>query len=179
MSAFKNFLLGYQKKYRMWVEGATEEETSQPESGGNEKEYLQMLHTMRQLGIEAMPLDLQNLKAYPTTVKLYHQLLAYPHEIIPLMDQAIKDVMVDQAEEEMNRLLTEQRQGRPLRAADSSFPAIPSSEANQQAAAIPDLVLDVETKIFRVKPFGLEKSHNMRELNPNGAYFKELTLGIY
>ncbi|CAG8730387.1 1414_t:CDS:2, partial [Ambispora leptoticha] len=34
-------------------------------------------------------LDVQNLLAYQKTVKLYHQLLKYPHEIIPLMDNAI------------------------------------------------------------------------------------------
>ena len=33
---------------------------------------------------------------------------------------------------------------------------------------IPDLVQDAETRIFKVKPFGLEESINMRELNPNG-----------
>jgi len=170
MSAFKDFILGYQKKYRMWVEGATEEETSQPDSGGNEKEYVQMLKTMRQLGVTSMTLDLRNFKAYPTTVKLYHQLLAYPHEIVPLMDQAIKDIMVDQAEEEMSRLRAEQRQDRPFHAPGSSMPALPSSEANEQPAAIPDLVLEVETKLYKVKPFGLEKSYNMRELNPNGTY---------
>ena len=170
MSTFKDFLLGYQKKYRMWADGATEEETSDPNSGGNEKEYVQMLTTMRQLGVTGLNLDVRNLKAFPSTVKLWHQLQAYPHEIVPLMDQAIKDIIVDQAEEEMNRLRAEQQQGMPNLRPDSSMPAIPSSEANEQAAAIPDLVLEAETKAYKVKPFGLEKSVNMRELNPNGMY---------
>ena len=33
---------------------------------------------------------------------------------------------------------------------------------------IPDLVQEAETKVYKVKPFGLDSSVNMRELNPNG-----------
>ena len=171
MSTFKEFLLGYQKKYRMWADGATEEETSQPESGGNDREYVDMLTTMRHLGVTGLNLDVRNLKAFPSTVKLWHQLQAYPHEIVPLMDQAIKDIIVDQAEEEMNRLRAEQQQSRANMRPDSSMPAIPSSEANGSIGSgqpIPDLVLEAETKVYKVKPFGLDASVNMRELNPNG-----------
>lgn len=171
MSTFKEFLLGYQKKYRMWADGATEDETSQPESGGNEREYIEMLTTMRHLGVTGFNLDVRNLKAFPSTVKLWHQLQAYPHEIVPLMDQAIKDIIVDQAEEEMNRLRAEQQQAHPNQRPNSSMPVMPSSEANgsvNQTQLIPDLVMEAETKVYKVKPFGLETSVNMRELNPNG-----------
>ena len=123
MSTFKEFLLGYQKKYRMWADGATEEETSQPDSGGNEKEYVEMLHNMRHLGVQGLNLDVHNLKAFPSTVKLWFQLQAYPHEIIPLMDQCVKDVIVDQAEEEMNRLRSEQQ----LQRAGRSYSTIPAA----------------------------------------------------
>ena len=170
MSTFKEFLLGYQKKYRMWADGATEEETLEPGSGGNEREYVNMLNDMRHLGVTGLNLDVRNLKAFPSTVKLWHQLQAYPHEIIPLMDQAIKDIIVDQAEEEMKRLRAEQQLQRQSRPA-SSMPPVPSSETNghvDSQSIIPDLVQEVETKIYKVKPFGLEKSVNMRELNPNG-----------
>ena len=155
----------------MWADGATEEETSEPESGGNEREYLEMLTTMRHLGVTGFNLDLRNLKAFPSTVKLWHQLQAYPQEIVPLMDQAIKDIIVGQAEEEMHRLRAEQQQTRANLRPDSSMPAVPSSEANvsvDQGRPIPDLVLEAETKVYKVKPFGLDVSVNMRELNPNG-----------
>ena len=171
MSTFKEFLLGYQKKYRMWADGATEEETSLPGSGGNEREYVEMLNNMRHLGVTGLNLDVRNLKAFPSTVKLWHQLHAYPHEIVPLMDQAIKDIIVDQAEQEMNRLRTEQQLQRAQARPDSSMPAVPSSETNGhvgQQPAIPDLIQEAETKIYKVKPFGLDSSVNMRELNPNG-----------
>ena len=179
MSTFKDFLLGYQKKYRMWADGATEEETSQPGSGGTDREYVEMLTTMRQLGVTGFNLDVRNLKAYPSTVKLWHQLQAYPHEIVPLMDQAIKDIIVDQAEEEMNRMRAEQQQTQAQLRPDSSMPAVPSSEANgitDQAHSIPDLVMEAETKVYKVKPFGLETSVNMRELNPNGKRLSMLNL---
>ena len=171
MSTFKEFLLGYQKKYRMWADGATEEETSEPGNGGNEREYVEMLQNMRHLGITGLNLDVRNLKSFPTTVKLWHQLQAYPHEVVPLMDQAIKDLIVDQAEEEMNRLRSEQQQQRAQTRRDSSMPAMPSSETNghaEQQPMIPDLIQEAETKVYKVKPFGLDQSVNMRELNPNG-----------
>ncbi|CAD6568394.1 MAG: hypothetical protein ASARMPRED_001700 [Alectoria sarmentosa] len=170
MSTFKEFLLGYQKKYRMWADGATEEETSEPGSGGNEREYVEMLNNMRQWGVTGLNLDVRNLKAFPSTIKLWHQLQAYPHEIVPLMDQAIKDIIVDQAEEEMNRLRSEQQLQRAQPRPDSSMPAVPSSETNghvEQQSLITDLVQEAETKVYKVKPFGLDSSVNMRELNPN------------
>lgn len=170
MSTFKEFLLGYQKKYRMWADGATEEETDAPESGGNCREYIEMLNNMRHLGVTGLNLDLRNLKAFPSTVKLWHQVQAYPHEIIPLMDQTIKDVIVDLAEAEMSRLRTEQQQIHAQARPDSSTPAVPSSEPNGhagQSLGIPDLVQEAETKLYKVKPFGLDSSVNMRELNPN------------
>lgn len=183
MSTFKEFLLGYQKKYRMWADGATEEETSAPESGGNDREYVEMLSNMRHLGVTGLNLDVRNLKAFPSTVKLWHQLQAYPHEIVPLMDQTIKDIIVDQAEEEMARLRVEAQQSRVRLMPSSSMPAVPSSEANgqeDQAAAIPDLIQEAETRLYKVKPFGLDKSVNMRELNPNGMrYLKQLIFNSF
>ena len=175
IAKFKDFLRGYQKKYRMWADGATEEETSDPASGGNEKEYVEMMKTMLHLGVTGLNLDVRNLKSYPATTKLWHQLQAYPHEIIPIMDQAIKDFMIELAEEEMNRLRTEQRQNqnraRPRNS--SSVPPMPSSETNGHAGSeapqdnIPELVQEVETRVYKVKPFGLDQSINMRDLNPN------------
>lgn len=178
MSVFKDFLHNYQRKYRMWVDGATEEDTSEPDSGGNDRLYVEMLNNMRQLGIGTLNLDVRNLKAYPSTIKLWHQLQAYPHEIVPLMDQAVKDVIVDQAAEEMARLRAEQPQrlqGRAQIRRDSSMPAAPSSDTNihsDQADQITDLVMEAETRVYKVKPFGLETSVNMRELNPNGRHIQ-------
>ena len=175
IAKFKDFLLGYQKKYRMWAEGASEEETMDPESGADEKEYVEMMKNMLHMGLTGLNLDVRNLKCYPSTVKLWHQLQAYPHEIIPIMDQSIKDLMIDIAEEEMSRIRTERRQTQQNGVSrGSSMPAVPSSETNAQAEAaahaedIPDLIQEVETRVYKVKPFGLDSSINMRDLNPNG-----------
>lgn len=173
MSTFKEFLLGFQRKYRLWADGGIEDETSQAGSGADVREYVDMMQTMRKLGITGLNLDVRNLKCYPSTKKLYYQLQAYPHEIIPLMDQAIKDIIVDQAEEEVIAIRSElkmQRAQKANGATSSSMPAMPSSEPNGQLSEhseVPDLIRDAETRIYKVKPFGLEESVNMRELNPN------------
>jgi DNA replication licensing factor MCM4 len=178
MSAFKNFLYNYAKKYRMWADGATEEETSAMGGAGDEKEYISMMNHMRQLGVTGLNLDARNLKAYPATLKLWHQLHAYPQEIIPLMDQTIKDVMIELAAKEMEALRREASTTAPPRTGrhGSSLPPFPSSELGSdsapalaptpQVADIPDLVEDVEMRTYKVLPFGLDKSINMRELDP-------------
>jgi DNA replication licensing factor MCM4 len=178
MSAFKNFLYNYAKKYRMWADGATEEETGAMGGAGDEKEYISMMNHMRQLGVTGLNLDARNLKAYPATLKLWHQLHAYPQEIIPLMDQTIKDVMIELAAKEMEALRREASTTAPPPTGrhGSSLPPLPSSELGSdsapvlaptpQVADIPDLVEDVEMRTYKVLPFGLDKSINMRELDP-------------
>lgn len=168
MSKFKDFLRGFQKKHRLWADGISEEETSLPDSGADEKEYVQMMKTMLTLGLSGLNLDVRNLKCYPPTVKLWHQVQAYPHEIIPIMDQTIKDVMIEIAQEEMTRLRKEKRR-RQITSQNSSRPAAPGSEANQNLDDddIPNYVQEVETRVYKVKPFGLDNTINMRDLNPN------------
>lgn len=173
MSAFKNFLYNFATKYRLWAEGATEDETRRMGDTAEDKEYINTLNTMRQLGVTSLNLDAKNLKSYPSTLKLWHQLHAYPQEIIPLMDQTIKDVMVELAIKEVERLRTKSQRTQTHSRDLSSAPAVPSSDAMSEAgrlppAEIPDLVGEVETKAFKVLPFGLDSSVNMRELDPAG-----------
>ncbi|OAP54732.1 hypothetical protein AYL99_11180 [Fonsecaea erecta] len=166
MASFKNFLYNYAKKYRMWADGATEQETRALGAVADEKEYLTMLQNMRRMGIHPLNLDARNLKAYPATLKLWHQLQAYPQEIIPLMDQAVKDVMVELAQKEMQELRRAQTLGPALHAANgSSMPPMPSS-TGPVADEIPDLVEEAEMQPWKVMPFGLDKTINMRELDP-------------
>ncbi|CAK97163.1 uncharacterized protein An12g04720 [Aspergillus niger] len=140
MSAFKNFLYNFATKYRLWADGATEDETRIMGNTAEEREYITMLNTMRQLGVTNLNLDAKNLKAYPSTQKLWHQLHAYPQEIIPLMDQTVKDVMVELAGKEMQR--------------------------QRAHAQIQDLVQEVESNAYKVMPFGLDSTVNMRDLDP-------------
>ena len=174
MAAFKNFLYNYAKKYRVWADGSTEEETNDMDGVGDQKEYIDMLNNMRELGVTGLNLDARNLKAYPSTLKLWHQLHAYPQEIIPLMDQVIKDVMIELAQQEMMKLRRAVEIAPPARSRLSSSMPPPSSEPGsetgaargQAAAPIPDLVEEVEMRTYKVMPFGLDKSINMRDLDP-------------
>ena len=178
MSSFKNFLLSYTKKYRMWTDGASEAETDAMGSVAEEKEYVNMLNEMRLLGVCGLNLDVKNLKAYPPTLKLWHQLQAYPQEIIPLMDQTIKDVMVELAvkeKQDRNRGAAAAARTHASRVRDSSSLApLPSSDLGLPTAAPSgpvtdglDPVEDIEMRTYKVLPFGLDKSVNMRDLDPS------------
>lgn len=178
MSSFKNFLYNYTKKYRLWTDGATEAETDAMGAVANEKEYVDLLNEMRLLGVCGLNLDVKNLKAYPPTLKLFHQLQAYPQEIIPLMDQTIKDVMIELAvkeKQDLRRGAAATRAGAsrirdgssvaPLSSSDVGLPA--ASASGVPNAENPDPVEDVEMRTYKVLPFGLEKSVNMRDLDPS------------
>lgn len=179
MNAMKDFLFNYQRKYRLVRDGEAEEGVTLPaDHPSNAREYVEMMRGMLDRGATALNLDARNLKAYPPTRKLWHQLQNFPNEIIPLMDVAVKDAMVEIAEKRVNELRVQNQQtaaagGRPTRDS-SSMPPMPSSEAgtpvpNKGAAAeIPDLVSEVDARVYRVRPFGLDATINLRELNPGG-----------
>ncbi|ETN39599.1 uncharacterized protein HMPREF1541_05825 [Cyphellophora europaea CBS 101466] len=170
MAGFKNFLRNYAKKYRMWADGMSEQETSALGSAAEEKEYINMINNMRRLGISTFNLDTRNLKAYPATLKLWYQLQSYPQEIIPIMDQSVKDIAIELASQEMREA---QRPG--VHARDgSSMPPAPSSEMDAaatpgqtSASGVPDLVAEVEVTNFKTLPFGMDTTTNMRDLDPN------------
>ena len=168
MSSFKNFLYNFATKYRLWADGATEDETRILGTAAEKREYITLLHDMRRLGLSTFNLDARNLKAYPATVKLWHQLQAYPQEIIPLMDQTLKDVMVDLAMKEMDVLRSEQQRANQPR--DRRGPTAPTSDGLIDRGDIPDLVGEVEAVTYKVLPFGLDETVNMRDLDPAGMY---------
>lgn len=178
LSAMKDFLYNFQRKYRMIQDGELEEGLSlPPDHPGLVKEYVEMMKAMLELGVTPLNLDARNLKAYPPTKKLWHQLQAFPSEIIPLMDVAIKDVMIELAERRMAELRVQHSQaqrGAQSRGRDSSsLPPMLSSDIGTPGAPspaampdFPDLVKEVDQKTYRVRPFGLDKTINLRELNP-------------
>jgi DNA replication licensing factor MCM4 len=176
LHAFKDFLLNFQKKYRMIQDGELEEGANlEPDHPGMTKEYIEMLKTMLELGVTPLNLDCRNLKAYPPTRKLWHQLQTFPSEIIPLLDHSLKDVMVELAERRMNEMRLQQQQmqrGGRQRETDS-IPAFSSDIGTPTGMSpapavpdIPDLVREVEGKAYKIRPFGLDKTVNLRELNP-------------
>ncbi|CAN6646053.1 DNA replication licensing factor Mcm4p [Trichomonascus vanleenenianus] len=125
MSMFREFLQNYKSKYRRAYDG---EEV--PAGEGEDLVYTNMLNQMRLLGLSNLNLDVKNLLAYPRTQKLYYQLINYPQEVIPIMDQTIKDTMVALAADD-NAQLDE-----------------------------------IETKLYKVRPYGLASQKGMRDLNP-------------
>lgn len=186
-SCMKDFLWNFQRKYRMIAEGEMAEgETLDVDDPAMAKENVQMLETMLDLGTRAFYLDCRNLKAYPPTRKLWHQVQSFPAEIIPVMDAAVKDALIEMAEKRMSEGRSQQPQQQQRQSASrsrdsSSMPPMPSSDidnhdgANQttsNGAPQPageeeeDLVAEVEQRIFRVRPFGLDHTINLRELNP-------------
>ncbi|KAF2711307.1 DNA replication licensing factor mcm4 [Pleomassaria siparia CBS 279.74] len=182
MNAMKDFLFNFQRKYRMIQDEELEEGVNLPtDHPAMAKEYMDMMKAMLELGVTPLNLDARNLKSYPPTRKLWHQLQAFPNEIIPLMDVAVKDVMIELAEKRMSELRMQQSQQRggqgqtprgrdssslpPMLHSDMGTPGGPSP-GGPQVPDIPDLVREVDQKTYRVRPFGLDATINLRELNP-------------
>ncbi|AET41633.1 MCM DNA helicase complex subunit MCM4 Ecym_8360 [Eremothecium cymbalariae DBVPG len=89
-NSFKNFLMTFKYKYRK----EKDEQELFINDTDQELYYVNQLHQMRQLGTCNLNLDVRNLLSFPGSEKLYHQLLSYPQEVISIMDQAVKDCMV-------------------------------------------------------------------------------------
>jgi DNA replication licensing factor MCM4 len=176
--AMRDFLFNFEKKYRMIADGELEEgATLDAGHPGREKEYVSMMETMLDLGVRFLYLDARNLKAYPPTRKLWHQLQSFPSEIIPLMDTCIKDTILEMAERKMDSMRSAQSQQRQNARDLSSAPPMPSSDVDHNiggqtptpahaAEDIPDLITEAEQRIYRVRPFGMDKTINLRDLNP-------------
>jgi DNA replication licensing factor MCM4 len=168
MNDFRGFLSGFKIKYR--TKYNTELAQTAMEAGqvvpptvamydhagtlrGEATLYEEYLHQLRQTGQTNLNLDAVNLMAYPPTRRLYHQLCNYPQEVIPIMDQVLRDVMIEHADEELEKRQTEYAEGRY------------SELALRQ---LEDEVREVEGRVFKVRPFGGERTVNMRDLNPGG-----------
>lgn len=131
-NAFRDFLMTFKFKYRKLME----EHAIDPED--NDLYYINKLNNMRELGFTNLNLDAKNLLSYPATKKLYYQLINYPQEVIPIMDQTIKDCMVS------------------LIMDNNEF-----STGNVN-------IDDIETNIYTVRPYNINAvEKGMRELNPN------------
>ncbi|KAH7419699.1 MCM2/3/5 family-domain-containing protein [Cadophora sp. MPI-SDFR-AT-0126] len=179
LAVFKEFLRNFTKKYRMWGDGMSEEETD-ADPDAQTKEYVQMMQNMLTLGVTSLNLDFRNLKAYPPTKKLWQQAQDYPQDIVTLMDQGIKDVMYELAEAEMAKNRQSQSSGSAAQTSSrsrilSSEPPVPSSDRSEPEPQTPrdqesnevDLCQEVQKRSYRVRPFGLDSTINMRELNPS------------
>jgi DNA replication licensing factor MCM4 len=147
MKTFRDFLKGFKPKYRLTYNRSlgipTPAQTS-PEAG-EVLYYENLLRRMRQTGETDLNVDCRNLQAYPPAKKLHGQLIKYPQEAIPAMDQVLKDLMLEIAD-------LDQQEGREgMRGAEGDVE-----------------IAEIMSKVYKVRPFGLP-AINMRELNPSGA----------
>ncbi|KAK3383312.1 MCM2/3/5 family-domain-containing protein [Lasiosphaeria ovina] len=173
--AFKDFLKNFTKKYRLWADGATEHETDgMPEASS--KPYWETLENMLLLGTNKLYLDLRDLKAYPRTLKLWHQVQSYPSEIVPVMDQCVHDCMIELARSEMaSQRASQSTSGPAPHASQSSEPAFPSSDRPEEPSTLrpsqgpqqPTLEDQVTEMAYVVRPWGLDANTNLRDLNPS------------
>ncbi|KAF7301490.1 DNA helicase [Mycena indigotica] len=153
MKLFRDFLIGFKPKYRHAYARSLNLPTkpfANP-ADGEALLYETYLRQMRQTGETNLNLDVVNLLAYPQAKKLHNQLIKYPQEIVPVMDQVLKNVMLDLAEED-------RRAG------------VDGMEGAQGMEEISEIM----NKIYKIRPFGLP-SVNMRELNPTGKHSSPYT----
>jgi DNA replication licensing factor MCM4 len=162
MNLFRDFLRNFKPKYRAayndkMARQAAENGDAVPPANplydglspakANETLYLTYLRTMRLTQQTNLNLDSLNLSSFPPTRKLYQQLIAYPQEVIPIMDQVLKDVMIELSEEDWEQM-----------------------EDGLERDLIEEEGREMAGRVYKVRPFGGEKVVNMRELNPQGAW---------
>ncbi|KAJ8613175.1 hypothetical protein MRB53_037041 [Persea americana] len=170
----RDFLMNFEKRYRMIADGELDaSEALSTDHPGREKEYIEMMNTMLELGATALNLDLQNLKAYPPTRKLWKQLQDFPSEVIMIFDTVLKQTLLEIADDRSARVQQRETNGNGLSTTlSSSAPAPPSSEAgfvdqqDRTASSAKDLADEVALNAYRVRPFNLSTTTNLRELNP-------------
>ncbi|KAF4967869.1 hypothetical protein FSARC_4668 [Fusarium sarcochroum] len=176
-SSFKEFLRNFTQKYRMYRDGASDEDV-QAAPDAESKPYWEALENMLLLGTTRLYVDVSDLNLYPPTRKLWHQIQAYPQEIVPVMDQSVHDMMIEIARTETLRNRTSQSSAghqASQQSTQSSEPVFPSSDRpeeaptprtqpDQQQASLED---QISSSIYVVRPFGLDKITNLRDLNPS------------
>lgn len=175
-ASFKDFLRNFTQKYRMYRDGLSDEAVREaPDS--ESKPYWEALENMLLLGTTRLYLDISDLNLYPPTRKLWHQIQAYPQEIVPVMDQSVHDMMVELARVETMRNRPSQSSvgvQTPGTNPQSSEPVFPSSDRPEEPPTPrpqqdqPSLEDQVASSIYVVRPFGLDKTTNLRDLNPSG-----------
>lgn len=130
---FRDFLLSFKYKYRRELE----EQAIEPED--HELYYVNQLNNIIELGLTNLNLDAKNLLSYPSTRKLYYQLINYPQEIIPIMDHTIKDCLIQII-----------------------------NDANATTSPAQSKLDEIEANVYTIRPYNVNLvEKGIRELNPN------------
>lgn len=144
MKLFRDFLRGFKPKYRVARdrEAGLKTRTFASPTDAEVLLYEGYMRRMRQTGDTNLNLDMANLLAYPPSRKLHSQLQKYPQEVVPAMDQVLKDLMLETADMDQQAGMEGMR-----------------GDAGDEEIA------DIMGRVYKVRPFGLT-TVNMRELNP-------------
>lgn len=142
MQLFRAFLRGFRLKYR-WAYARTHglSQARAPNADGEMLLYEDYLRQMRYTNQTNLNLRISDLLAFRPAKRLALQLERYPQEVVPIMDQILKDEMLELAEEDLRRA-----------AADEL-------ETTREQIEL------METLNYKVRPYG-GTSTNMRDLNP-------------
>lgn len=96
---FRNFLMSFTMRKRKELEGELDFDLE----NDDKHYYVDLLNQLKSSSITNLNLDVRNLLAVPESVQLYTFLLTYPQEVIPIMDQTIKDSIISiLTEDELN-----------------------------------------------------------------------------
>lgn len=164
MAAFRWFLEDFRVEDRQQFDLRRLDEAQDEEDRGmvelaygkerpEKKMYQYYLERMRETGQTNLNLDVLDLLAFRDGQnkktkdleyhQLYRNLINYPQEIIPILDQVLKDCALDWAWNNLGG-------------------AANRVENTARAETM-------EGSVFKVRPFGGDRKVNMRELNPQGA----------
>lgn len=132
---FRNFIMTFKMNDRYAYDG--NDDIVDP--AGDRPYYVNMLMLLKDTGATNLNLDVQNLMAVPAARILATHLILYPQEVIPIMDQTIKDCLIS------------------IVLDDPEYRDTPESMA---------LADEIESKIYKVRPYNIGNKKGMRELNP-------------
>ena len=177
-SKASDFYRNFQRKYRMLLEGDIDTTQGLPDDHpGHNKQYVDVMSAMLDFGTVNLNLDMRDVKAYPPTQKLWYQVQNFPAELLSVFDQALKDVMYELAEKRMSEMRSQPQQagrGDTRMRDSSSAPPLPDSDVDAATPRphpdpvdVPDLLTEVESRTYKIRPFGLDKTINLRDLNPS------------
>ncbi|KIY70249.1 cell division control protein 54 [Cylindrobasidium torrendii FP15055 ss-10] len=144
MKMGKDFLRGFKLKHRIRFdrENGRPSRILENPMDGETLVYEGYMRKMRITEQTNLNLDLQNLLAFPAAQKLYTQFIKYPQEVIPAMDQALKDLMLEIADADQA----------------AGLPGMEGAQGDEEISAIIQ-------RVYKVRPFGMPDV-NMRSLNP-------------
>ncbi|PWZ00613.1 putative replication licensing factor MCM4 [Testicularia cyperi] len=147
MQMFRSFLRGFRLKYR-WAHAKKLGQPLPPSATADPAEgerlvYEGYLRRMRMTDQTNLNLRISDLEAFPPSKRLRMQLIRYPQEMVPIMDQVLKDEMLEMAYED-------HKEGREGMGGDVGLAEIELMEG----------------KLYKVRPFGAD-TINMRDLNPS------------